>query len=108
MSPDNWYSNPSVVRLIDASKGLVMAFPDLGYLLASAPDEVRGLSLFLGDTAEFVVGIKRFGDDGAPEVMWSSGSSPLEALINLDKGVRAGKWREDKPKPSPKPRVKKT
>jgi len=102
MSPDNWYSNPAVARIIDANKGLVLAFPSLGTFLADTPDDVAGLTMFLGDTAEFVVGLKRFADDGSPEILWSSGNSPIEALINLDKGVRSGKWRPDKPKPRTK------
>jgi len=29
-------------------------------------------------------------------VLWSSGTSVLECLINMDKAVQSGKWRPDK------------
>jgi len=98
MSRDNWEHSPVVRRLIDASAGFSKAFPSLANLFIDSPADFRGFTMFLGDTNEVVAGLRRFGDDGALEILWSSGASPVECLINLDRAVASGKWREDKPK----------
>jgi len=96
MSPDNWKKNPYVQRPVTVSAGLSASLPHVAPYLVEPDSDFRGLTLFIGDTAEFVVGLRRFSDDGSPEVMWSSGYSVVEALINLDRAVSSGKWREDK------------
>lgn len=96
MSPDNWERNPVVVKLIKTASALTEALPNFCNLALADPTDFRGLTIFLGDTNDFVAGVRRFSDDGTPEVMWSSGTTVLECLINLDKKINAGKWREDK------------
>ena len=96
MSPDNHHRSPFVLRLQAATSALVGGFPHLALYLVDRPADCRGLTMFLGDTAEWVVGLRIFSDDGSPEVLWSSGDDPLIALINLDKAVGRGNFKVDK------------
>lgn len=96
MSPDNWKSNPVVKRLIQTSTDFTSALPSLGKHMLAEDMSFRGLTMFIGDTADVVVGYRAFDDDGTPVVMWSSGSSVLEALINIDKAVGTGNFKVDK------------
>lgn len=98
MSPDQYKNNPVVQRLIRTSGNLNAAFPSIAKYIVNYPEDFRGLTMFLGDTAEIVVGLRVFGEDGAPEVCWSSGNTPIEALMNLDSGIGNGKFRDDPPK----------
>lgn len=95
MSPDNWARNPIVVRIMESAASLSKAFPSLAELLLAEPTDFAGITIFLGDTNEFVCGLRRFDHEGTPQILWSSGTSPLECLINTDKAVRSGKWRLD-------------
>jgi len=96
MSPDNWKGNPVVAKLIKTQAGILEALPSLGKLMIGDDGSFRGLTVFLGDTAEFVVGVRTFGDDGSPMVLWSSGGTMLEALINTDRAVASGNFKVDK------------
>lgn len=96
MSPDNHYSSTYVKRLVSASTNLTAAFPHLAKLLLDNSADFRGLTIFLGDTADFVIGVRVFGEDGAPMVLWSSGDDPLVALLNVDKGLARGIFKVDK------------
>lgn len=96
MSPDNYATHPFVVRHKQAVTGFAQAFPNLSAYFLSRSSDFRGLTMFLGDTAEFVVGLRAFNSDGAPVIMWSSGEDPLMAFINLDKQVASGSFRIDK------------
>lgn len=110
MSPDNWKSNPVVKRLLETQASLGTALPHFASLALTEYPDFTGLSIFLGDTNEFVVGVRKTDDDGTPMVLWSSGSSVLECLINMDKALAGGKWRVDKRNASPRqtdnPKVK--
>lgn len=101
MSPDNWKSNPIVVRLVKTTSGITEALPNVAKILLADDSQFRGLSMFIGDNADVVIGFRIFGDDGTPEVLWSSGNSVLEALINLDKAVGSGNFKVDKKALSP-------
>jgi len=107
MSPDQYIQLPIFKKMLKATTGLVEGFPSLGKLLVSDPSDVRGLTLFLGDTAEYVVGLRVFGDDGAPMIMWSSGGTILEALMNLDRAVATGNFKSDQKAVPPAPPQKK-
>ena len=98
MSPDQWKNNPAIQQLINVSTNLDKALPHLCNYLIKQPNDFRGLTIFLGDTAEYVIGGRRFNDKGEPEVVWSSGPTPLDALINCEKAVLSDRWRLDKPK----------
>lgn len=41
--------------------------------------------------------LRRYGDDGAPQVLFATGTDWLTCLWAADKLVQAGKWRDDKP-----------
>ena len=70
--------------------------PKLAAFTLDPEEGFRGLTVFLGDTNNVVVGIKRFDFDGQAEVMWTSGLDLLDALVNLEAALSAGKWRIDK------------
>jgi len=79
-----------------AHESLAVAFPSLTNFLTHADGPFRGLTAFLGDNNNVVMGIKRFADDGTPEIIWTSGQDPLVALMELDNALRVGKWKVDK------------
>ena len=95
MSPDNYKRNPLVKQLIASSEGIASAFPHLARFLVREPESFRGLSMFIGDTADIVVGLRTFSDDGTPMILWSSGADPMFALINLNKACGAGNFKVD-------------
>jgi len=96
MTKQDQYHSPYVARLIQGATGLSQGFPHLSSYLTEPEYGFRGLTMFLGDTADVVVGLRIFGDDGTPMVMWSSGDDALMALINLDKAVRNSDFKVDK------------
>lgn len=109
MSPDQYLELPIIRKMLKATAGLVEAFPSLGKYLVADPSDVRGMTLFLGDSNEYVVGLRIFGDDGSPMIMWSSGGTVLEALMNLDRAVATGNFKKDKKaNPPPPPKKKKS
>lgn len=99
MSPDQYASNPVVQRLISAAEGIAKLLPNAAKYFTVAPTEFRGLTMFIGDNADVVIGLRIFDDDGQPVVIWGSGNDPLQALINLDQRVSTGNWKPDLPKP---------
>lgn len=96
MSPDQYANNPFVQQLIKVNANFTTAFPNISRHMIRNIGDFRGLTMFLGDTAEFVVGLRTFSDDGTPMVCWSSGFDPIMALINLDKGCRDDRFVKDK------------
>ena len=96
MSPDQYKSHPFVKRLIQTTQGLTQALPHVARYLTDPQVDFRGLTMFQGDNAEFVVGLRSYDVDGAPSVCWSSGDDPLFALINLDKAIGDGRFYPDK------------
>ena len=95
MSPDNYSKNPFVQRLLKADSGFSQAFPSLAQFMFRQPADFRGLTMFLGDSADVVVGLRAFDSDGSPTICWSSGEDVLIALVNLDKAVGEGRFRVD-------------
>lgn len=96
MSPDQYASNPFVQRLIDVNQHFTASFPNISRHMLRNTEDFRGLTMFLGDTAEYVVGLRTFSPDGTPMVCWSSGFDPIMALLNLDKGCRDERFVVDK------------
>lgn len=81
---------------LEAEENFSIAFPSLFKFSTSPTESFRGLTAFVGDSNAVVVGVKRFTEDGVPEIMWSSGTDLLDALVNLDAALKSGKWRVDK------------
>lgn len=96
MSPDNYKSHPFVKRMVEASNAMTTAFPQLSHYLIHQVGDMRGLTMFVGDTAEYVVGLRAFNGVGEPVVCWSSGDDPLLALLNLEKALADHRWIIDK------------
>jgi len=81
---------------MDKVEQMAVVFPALTNLAVNHPEDFRGMTCFRGDGNDVVVGMKRWSDDGKPEVIWSSGDDFLRAMMNMDKALKAGKWRVDK------------
>lgn len=96
MSPDQYKQHPFVKMMIKASSNLLEAIPEISYYLIHNPADFRGFTMFLGDQAEWVVGLRAYDGEGAPIVCWSSGDDPLLALLNLEKGLREHRFIKDK------------
>jgi hypothetical protein len=60
-----------------------------------------GLSILIGNSGGFLLILKRFNDDGAPEVTFGSGNTPFDCLFDAERALRDAKWRPDKPRPKP-------
>ena len=89
-------NSPIILKRIEDEENFLVALPALAKLTLDPEGGFRGLTCFLGDGANVVVGVKRFNSDGDAQVIWSSGSDFLDALLNLCDAVRSGKWRIDK------------
>lgn len=100
MSPDQYYLTPKLKEFSRKAESFMELFPALAVYVIDRPNDFRGLTMFLGDTAEYVVGIRIYNGDGGPEVCWSSADDPLSALISLNKRVGDGQFKIDTPKPS--------
>lgn len=96
MSPDQYKNHPFIKRLISASTGFTQAFPYLAKYVTEHNADMRGLTMFQGDTNEWVIGLRSYDFDGQPTVCWSSGDDVLMAFINLDKCISDGKFYPDK------------
>ena len=51
----------------------------------------------LSDSGGILCILKRFGSDGAPEVMFAHGDDYVDALVQAERALAAAKWRPDKP-----------
>jgi len=107
MSMDNWYISPAMKKYISLSQVIHEQLPTLHPYLVNHDGSFRGFTMFLGDSADVVVGLKTFGEDGSPLICWGSGDSPMEALLNIEKRVSSGALKMDKKAANPKPKASK-
>jgi len=70
--------------------------PQLYHYLAVATADFEGLQVKTKEEGVLVIA-KRVNPDGKPEVLFCSGYDALSALVDLERALAAGKWREDKP-----------
>jgi len=96
MSPDQYKKNSGLLQRVNAYEHMKSAYPNLFDERKSRPDDFRGMTIFLGDSAELVAGWRYFNDDGSPMVVWSSGEDLPDLFYNLDKQVSNGAGRVDK------------
>jgi hypothetical protein len=87
---------PAFKRYFDVHDNLITVLKYLTPALLDEKDTFRGLTMFQGDNNAYVVGVKRWGFDGRPEIIWSSGKDPLDALIAVDLAIKTGSWKVDK------------
>jgi len=85
-------------RLVD-EENFAMTHPGLYRVATDVEDIFIGLTVFLGDNNAVVIGVKRLLEDGTPVIMWTSGHDLVDAFINMEAGLQAGKWRVDKRSP---------
>lgn len=87
MSPDNYYQSPAAVKAQAHAAFLQTNLPNLYRSVCVSATDFRGLSMFIGETDDVVVGLRYFNDDGIPCVRWSSGDDFIVALANLNKAL---------------------
>lgn len=95
MSPDQYTGNKALQQRNRSYEFLSKAYPNLFTSSSSDHLEFRGLTVFLGDTADYVGGWKWFADDGTPMVVWASGEDLPDCLYSLDRRVGQGGGRPD-------------
>lgn len=98
MSRDQDYMSPEIKLLIEGGKLFKMLWPELWKFVVVHPADFRGLTVFLGDDANMVVGFRYFNDDGLPMICWGSGPDYFLAMRNVDRRLAQDKGKEDKVK----------
>lgn len=98
MSPDNYYTSPKATKLEVVARSLSISLPALSAYLVKRPQDCRGLTLFLGDGSDWVIGLRIFTDDGSPAVCWASGDDPIEAIYALEQRIKRDEFKPDKVK----------
>lgn len=96
MSPDQYKSHPFVKRMVEAATAIEKAFPQLAHYLIHSDRDLRGFTMFQGDKADYVIGLRCWDSDGSPIVCWSSGDDPLLAFLNLEKALAEHRFIVDK------------
>lgn len=96
MSPDQYYKNPKAARLQSVARFFVEALPELAFYVLDHPSDFVGVTAFLGEGGDIVVGFRVFGNEGQPLICWTSGDDFVDALVNLDKKVGSGGFKKDK------------
>lgn len=72
------------------------ALPNIAPYLLEAQATFRGMTMFRGDTQDWIVGIRALDHYGKPVICWGSGRTPLEALMNVDVRVGDNAFKIDK------------
>lgn len=102
MSPDQYAFTKELKAQLKRAEGFQKMFPNFAEYMLMYIADFRGITMFIGDNAEYVVGFRIFDGDGAPVVCWGSGTDPFSALINTDIRVGQGSFRPDPPKKAAK------
>lgn len=102
MSPDNYKFHSKLIQMVKAFEKFSEVYPSLAEATQRRPEDFAGLSVWLGDSGNLVAALRRFGSDGAPEVLYSEGVDFMDLLYNLDKRSAGDNWRPDKKKLSGK------
>lgn len=85
-----------LTKYMDFHEQLAVPLPRFTNFITHADEPFRGLTVFLGDNNNVVIGLKRFSPEGELQIMWTSGSDLIQALMQLEDSLRIGKWRLDK------------
>ena len=78
------------------------ALPNIAPYFLEAQATFRGMTMFRGDTQDWIVGIRAIDHYGKHVICWGSGRTPLEALMNVDIRVGDQAFKEDKKAPATK------
>lgn len=87
---------PALLTYLDKMEELSVAVPRLVKAALDEEHSFRGLTVFLGDNANVVIGLKRFHENGEAQVLWTSGRDLIDALVMLEEGLRVDAWKIDK------------
>lgn len=78
-------------------RAMVDAVPQvLGQFVRDGADAVD-LRIKRQDSGEWLAIGRRFGEDGTPEVIFGWGYDLVAALVALNAGIGAGRWKPDRP-----------
>ena len=102
MSPDNYSGNKRIQELIALQEAVYGFGKHVGDFLSDSTGDFRGISVILSNSGGCLAILKRFGEDGTPEVLFASGQTPVEAIAAADTRLADGGWRADKPRPKGK------
>lgn len=84
-----------VQQQIEQHSAVKKHFPHLYGLMVAREQDFRGMGIFMGDAGDWLCMVKRFGDDGTPEIMFCAGYTPFEALATANRAIQGGKWKKD-------------
>lgn len=90
--PQSEYLQAYMAKLED----LAVLLPNFMGMVNSGEMTASGLSIFLGDSNDWVGCVRAFDSEGAPVICWSSGNDVVSCLMNLDRALEYPKWKPDK------------
>lgn len=88
-------------RAIERESAIKHQLPQLYAFWEKRIDDFNGFSILIGNSGGFLAILKQLDSDGRPQVMFSYGDSPLEAIFACEAALAKGLWREDKPRKAP-------
>ena len=97
MSPDNHKQSKAVRDLLKLEKSIDGLGTEFARFIRDADGDFRGFSIILSDRGGYLAIIKKFGDDGTPQVLFAGGESPIECIRAADIRISSGNWKEDTP-----------
>ena len=99
MSADNYKMSKEVQSLIAFEKAWQTISNDFRSFLDNSYNDFRGVTITIASSGGYLFIAKRFGDDGAPEIVFANGATPMEALRRGIAAIEQGAWKVDtKPK----------
>lgn len=95
MSADNYKMSKEVQRIIELDKAWHTISDELRNFLDSPHGDFRGLSIVISSGGGYLFIAKRFGEDGSPEIIFASGTSPMDSLRRGIDSLERDSWKID-------------
>lgn len=100
MSPDQYRGDKKLQLYADLGAALQKSLPQTYALLVSYSFDLSSFNYFLGNQGSMLLMVKRYGDDGGLQVLFTSGDDLLEALVALERALAGNHWRPYTQRPS--------
>ena len=68
-------------------------------LVGRHPEDFKELRVYQRGEGDCLGVLKRYGNDGAPEVIFGNGVDFVACLLALEGSMRANRWRQEDPPP---------
>lgn len=81
---------------MDRCNALQKHFPRLWYFIERDSNDFRTLTFTLGNSGGYLLILKRFGDDGSPEVLFHHAHTLVDCFLGVEHALTNGRWKPDK------------